>query len=208
MTLKLFTRLLKGIQVLLLLMVIVAPALTITLPKGTFFDIGNPHYSVSSHGDLSTSLNQMLSETLNARFENESPVVLKVDKVKMSTEVTPRWKFWISVYLLLAGITVLIVLEYMFRIVRSIGQDKAFSKENIARLKVIGIISIGGAVAEWVLSQVVSFWMSSSYHIDGLVLEWDQYLGWPAIIFGLLILAFTDAFKRGVAIKEENELMI
>jgi hypothetical protein len=177
-----------------------ASTFIVLLPNDKFVDIEQPHWEITSK-----SLQEQLRVSLP---ESENPIRLTVVVLEMQLPLRVELKALIVFMAFVVSAYMIWILLMIKRIIYAVRRDDAFNAESNRRLKLIGTLVVLGPAVEWVLHGVFSYWVSSSYHFEGMKLETDSSLGWPVFMLGLFIVVLGVAFEQGRKIREENELTI
>lgn len=138
---------------------------------------------------------------------------IQVQDVRASLELpismVPWWLFALLWVHMAAGCALLLpALRHLRRIFRRVRDGAPFDAENAVRLRTVGLLLLALAllngVAEFVTSQVVrgglesaAITVRSGVHVDGSL-----------VIFGLVLMALAEIFRRGAQLEHEQSLVI
>ncbi|MDH6355389.1 hypothetical protein M2132_001731 [Dysgonomonas sp. PH5-45] len=122
------------------------------------------------------------------------------------------WPKVVSVSVVILSLMNIIVLIYIpilfFKTLSSIGKNKIFTRENMIRIRRLGYCVIFIGLVEsfskisdrFIFSQLISF--------DGYTVSYYGSLDYFGLIFGVTLLAISEALRQALKMKEEQDLTI
>jgi hypothetical protein len=119
-----------------------------------------------------------------------------------------RWPFILSI--MCTGGTCVALLDLFRRMLRSVERHEVFTAGNIRNVYWIGFILIASSIAKhvlvgWLVSRTIAFVTALQ---PQAALESSNGMEPFGIATGLMILAFAEILRQGLALKEENQLTI
>lgn len=115
------------------------------------------------------------------------------------------FKAIISLYFVLAGFLSIIIVIRFKKFTNNIYEGDYFSYENVAILKQISYLIFG----IWFLKLLPSFLQYYVlYKIEYIINSSDYQLGFSYLVVSLIVWMFSHIFKKGIELKEEQELTI
>jgi hypothetical protein len=154
-------------------------------------------FSVSAHYELPG----IVSGNIPAEIEFEEGAI------DIALSDVPTWFFSIHILLLLLVLGVIIYASrLLLKCINSIGQGEVFHVDNINRFRRVGLImSIAALLPPFYLFAVL---MGLSPEFEGVRFNYAFGPNWGLMISGFFLIVMAEAFKRGLEIKEENELTV
>ncbi|MGB4213445.1 MAG: DUF2975 domain-containing protein [Dethiobacteria bacterium] len=120
-----------------------------------------------------------------------------------------RTKFalqFILIYLLLAvGLLVLFQLRKIFA---NLAGRTPFTKENVRRIRIIGIAAIVYALLSPVVYCLMGLYLSNIIHLPGVELIASFRLDLGGIFLGAVIIILAEVFNYGARLQEEQDLTV
>jgi hypothetical protein len=96
-----------------------------------------------------------------------------------------------------------LMLGHLVKVVKTVGEGKAFTSENAARLRKIAYLSLGILASEFILAWVGYFYHESTR--DGLRwFDWDP----SSIITILVLFVLARVFEEGVRLNDEAQFTV
>jgi Protein of unknown function (DUF2975) len=152
----------------------------------------------------------------------------RISNINGLVEISPtntRDKILLKIPSWLGMIVQILLIYQLFQILRNIKKGIIFSKQNIAKIQIIGILMIGLFIVD-ILTEVIYnvYLISSITHRAKYLSEFYKPLGFQAIsnfsmnlhkeiVFtnlyvGLITLILATIFKRGLALQQEQDLTV
>ena len=103
---------------------------------------------------------------------------------------------------------VLITVFQMRKIFASLKQKAPFDPVNAKRIRIIGLVIIGGQFLGALMAFAFSGWLKDAFASEGLVITPDWGFNIFAVLFGLIILVLSEVFRIGSEMKSEQDLTI
>lgn len=176
-----------------------------TLPDGVFHPISDPCLHITSK--------ELRNTMYDALFQSRppvigDPVITSISRIEMSMRVDSSLKIAFVVLALLAFGYIFWVLEVFRRIVKSVEEMSSFSRANITRVKLAGLLIMLAPVYEWLVRKGFVLWIESRLTFEGMSLKTNSDYGISIFIVGLLIIVLGVAFEQAQKLQEEHELTI
>ncbi len=137
---------------------------------------------------------------------------LYVDRVHLLIRNGRNLRVLSYFFLLIALSIIYSIIHQLLGLVRSIIKEKPFIRENVKRIRFIGLLLIGVEVFLLIIDKII-FWLSKGLIVledlsyrSSISLGTDLLNNW--IFVGVMILIIAQVFKSGIELKEEQELTI
>ncbi len=119
------------------------------------------------------------------------------------------WWYWLFMLLILALVVLIFwVLRLLAAVVRDVMKGEPFTVANAVRVRRIGLVSVGIAVFESLVTLVLSSWGTSLVAARGATLVVDITDDGSAFLLGWLIVVLGEAIRRGAVMAEEQALTV
>ncbi|HEY8343707.1 MAG TPA: DUF2975 domain-containing protein [Bacillota bacterium] len=102
----------------------------------------------------------------------------------------------------------LFILYQLRKIFSNLVKEEPFVKENVLRVRKIGVIVLVGAVFQSIVEYLIGYFVVQHIIIQGMRLVPDFGLNFPALLAGLCVLVLAEVLKEGTEIKEDQNLTI
>ncbi|HHU52003.1 MAG TPA: DUF2975 domain-containing protein [Firmicutes bacterium] len=102
----------------------------------------------------------------------------------------------------------LFILYQLRKIFSNLVKEEPFVKENVLRVRKIGVIVLVGAVLQSIVEYLIGYFVVQHVMIQGMRLVPDFGLNFPALLAGLSVLVLAEVLKEGTEIKEDQNLTI
>ena len=194
----------KLLTVFMVVMVLIT-ALTNYVEAPVVLEMGDKIYlDVVDNVDLSTSV------TYRGQTYSEVPVTPMTYFISIDEQLP----FYLSIIPgILAGVGVFFFLHLLIKLLKSIEEREFFSKLNVKRLRIIGLLLIVGDLSLRLYRYMTYYFIINNVEIAGMYHS-GRYFGFgmeffaSALFLGLMILLVANAFEHGLKLKEEQELTI
>lgn len=103
---------------------------------------------------------------------------------------------------------VLFILYQLRKIFANLVKEEPFVKENVLRVRKIGMIVLVGAVIQSIMEYLIGFFVMKHIVIQGIQLVPELELNVPSFLAGLAVLVLAEVLKQGTEIKEDQNLTI
>lgn len=103
---------------------------------------------------------------------------------------------------------VLFILYQLRKIFANLVKEEPFVKENVLRVRKIGMIVLVGAVIQSIMEYLIGFFVMKHIVIQGIQLVPEFELNVPSFLAGLAVLVLAEVLKQGTEIKEDQNLTI
>lgn len=103
---------------------------------------------------------------------------------------------------------VLFILYQLRKIFVNLVKEEPFVKENVLRVRKIGMIVLVGAVIQSIMEYLIGFFVMKHIVIQGIQLVPEFELNVPSFLAGLAVLVLAEVLKQGTEIKEDQNLTI
>lgn len=128
--------------------------------------------------------------------------------------------------ILVGAIFFLVLFDLLRRLFRNVGQGESFTRQSVYLVQIIGVsliaYSLASSVAEaWLFHALLTYLAQHAVlTISGTALDlpvpqgmafprWHGFpFGSPLFFSGLLVLALSEVFRQGLALKNENDLTV
>ena len=140
------------------------------------------------------------------------PTKIRYHKAWLEVAVLEHKSFFQSmIYLAYLGIFAIGFPFYffLFHILASV-ETAPFSKENVSRMKKMGLLVIGGELYRFFLFLYLSVSIVKQIDIPGAEIApvgWTE-LNFPILFLGVIILILGEVFKRGFTLQENENLTV
>jgi len=153
------------------------------------------------------SIERPVYEITASHFDAESLWIGEaVGEVKFHTSSRPVVVIYLACFAVWWGVFAAILLQ-LRRIFRSMAAGHPFVRENIGRIRFIGLVAIGGEVGKTLAEIASTAYVKGHFIFDGLKPVYDFRLGFE-LFLGLTLLVLAEVFRIGVEMREEQELTV
>ncbi len=180
------------------------------------------HYSIGSlRADalVKPDSEKILIETVEADVSNS---YLQVSNWKLAfTSKDGNVKGFMLILITIRIAYVFLIFFILRKFVLSLKSKEIFSTQNIKRLRQMGLLIVFIEPLQWVGSYLVRHWITNHFQIKfqnksvgyQIGYEIGYFFGsgdflWNWILTGLLLLVIAEVFRRGLKMKEEQDLTI
>ena len=180
------------------------------------------HYSIGSfRADalVKPDSEKILIETVEADVSNS---YLQVSNWKLAfTSKDGNVKGFMLILITIRIAYVFLIFFILRKFVLSLKSKEIFSTQNIKRLRQMALLIVFIEPLQWVGSYLVRHWITNHFQIKfqnksvgyQIGYEIGYFFGsgdflWNWILTGLLLLVIADVFRRGLKMKEEQDLTI
>lgn len=131
-------------------------------------------------------------------------------KIDIPVNESERLAFAASVLLLIATTTAycLYIIRMIRQILASVKSGDPFAPSNAKRIRVIGLLLIGGSLVTTIVESLSSLYAVNEYSASGFDFIFRFDFEWTAIFLGLGILVLSEIFREGTRIREEQSLTV
>lgn len=129
----------------------------------------------------------------------------KADRYLSKTPITDTPLSFTILILVMFGIAIMAFLMFghLVKVVKTVGEGNAFTRENAERLRKIAYLSLGILASEFVLACIEYFYHGSTR--DGLRwFDWDP----SSIITILVLFVLARVFEEGVRLNDEAQFTV
>ncbi len=169
------------------------------------------------HGDPMANVAVWVSvDRLEGPFEVASAVEPVTDafltgvKGSLFLDMVSPWYSWLfSMASLGFVLTTLWFFWVLDRLIQSILSGEPFSETNAVRLRLLGLIVVAGSVVVPLVTFAMAWWLEKRVELEGFAIS-PAFPDWSSstFILGWLIVILAEAFRRGIALREEQELTV
>ncbi|MGE5551284.1 MAG: DUF2975 domain-containing protein [Bacteroidota bacterium] len=111
-------------------------------------------------------------------------------------------------FILLALVVFQAVIYQMRRIFATLKRGTPFTMENARRIRIIGLVIIGGSLLQSLATSGVGYLMMQNIIIEGVELHAKLGAGASSILIGLVILILAEIFRYGASLQEDQDLTV
>lgn len=102
----------------------------------------------------------------------------------------------------------LFILYQLRKIFSNLVKEEPFVKENVLRVRKIGVIVLVGGVFQSIVEYLIGCFVVQHIMIRGIRIVPEFGLNFPALLAGLSVLVLAEVLKEGTEIKEDQNLTI
>ncbi len=147
-------------------------------------------------------------------YSEDTFEAVKIDYRKVYLEIlaTKHKTFFLTMrYLALLGVCIFGFLSnyFLFHILASV-EANPFSKENLSRIKKLGLLVIGGEIYYFSISLFLSISVIQKIDIPGIEIApigWTD-MNFGIIFLGIIILVIGEVFRQGSVLQENENLTV
>ena len=182
--------------------------LTFQMKEGSQEDFFSPRFEFKDGSNLLQSeLTNFLYEDSHMVFEGPESAKLKVSRISVETEVTTGWKWTFVGFSCIYFSLTIGVFQIFKKIISAVSNRKPFTKENIKRIKLLGLVLLSIPVIELIVDKLVLMYYSGLYSMKYMTLDSHSF-DWAMFNLSLLIYTLGFAFEQGRKLQEEQDLTI
>lgn len=157
---------------------------------------------------LSATFTEIPIYQMNSNYKNFVPGILKTSKGTLYVHLNGSLVtllFILMVVTIVAGV-ILIITHQLKMIFSDFEKNIAFNVRNIARIRNIAYTLIGYSIFNWLFQIATNIFLNTNFLMGKIDLNYDFSFGY--LVFGLMLLLFSEIFKTGLLLEEEGKLTI
>lgn len=141
----------------------------------------------------------------NARLETES----MRGSFRLPVSILPWWLFGVLWAYSAAGIAIMLMfLHHLRRIFQRVESGAPFDATNPLRLRWLGLLALALALLEGLSELVTSLAVRGGLISERLEVPLGLSVDMSLVIFGLVLLALAEIFRRGAELEEDQSLTV
>jgi MFS family permease len=138
--------------------------------------------------------------------------ILKSDlvRIKLPAQAIKSPHFLVG-YLALAFVKfgfALAIIYQLKRIFRTLRLGQIFKDENARRVRAIGLLTLGGAIVNSLLSFFIGSLVVGDLNIVGVTIEPSLHWNPEGLFTGLVLIVLAEIFRHGTALQAEQDLTV
>jgi hypothetical protein len=102
----------------------------------------------------------------------------------------------------------LAVIYQLKRIFRTFHAGLIFKDENARRVRAIGLLTLGGAIANTLVSYFIGSLVAGDLGIAGATVSASLHLNIESFFAGLVLIVLAEIFRRGTTLQAEQDLTV
>lgn len=102
----------------------------------------------------------------------------------------------------------LAVIYQMKRIFRTLRIGQIFKDKNARRVRAIGLLTLGGSIANTLFSYFIGSLIAGDFNIAGVTIGPSFHLNSEGLFTGLVLIVLAEIFRHGTALQAEQDLTV